>query len=256
MTVNGKDQQIILRLSAEGKILSGEELSRELDISRVALWKRIHKLQERGCPLISSSRGYRFNAAALDGDLWRDAAKREEASPAALVDTLTNTMDEARQPADKGAPEGFLILAGHQEKGRDRQDRPFPSPPGGFYGALLLRPAGPLIAAADLQPLGAWAAALCLGEDYSARWPGDILQAPRIKAGGAKLELRGTLDHLEWGLLGIGIPPAALPPGVDRPLLARRITETIIPWSRDIRLRRRIREEAFPGKTFTKETPL
>ncbi len=56
-------------------------------------------------------------------------------------ETLTSTSDEAASLARAGAPEGTVVIAGEQTRGRGRLGRPWHSPPGsGLYLSIILRP--------------------------------------------------------------------------------------------------------------------
>jgi BirA family biotin operon repressor/biotin-[acetyl-CoA-carboxylase] ligase len=47
-------------LRSEGGVVSGEVLSTELGISRVSVWKHIHKLKDYGYPIHSTPKGYQL----------------------------------------------------------------------------------------------------------------------------------------------------------------------------------------------------
>ncbi|MDR1875591.1 MAG: HTH domain-containing protein, partial [Synergistaceae bacterium] len=56
-----KDEVLSLLERRTGDVVTGEELARELGVSRVAVWKSINALRERGYSIESiSKRGYRF----------------------------------------------------------------------------------------------------------------------------------------------------------------------------------------------------
>ena len=55
--------------------------------------------------------------------------------------TIGSTNDRALELAGTGEPEGALVLAEEQTRGRGRRDRTWDSPPGlGIYASLILRP--------------------------------------------------------------------------------------------------------------------
>ncbi|MBQ4151125.1 MAG: biotin--[Clostridia bacterium] len=54
---------------------------------------------------------------------------------------VTSTNDIAKNLAEDGAPEGTVIIADKQTKGRGRMGRSFLSPEGtGLYMSIILRP--------------------------------------------------------------------------------------------------------------------
>lgn len=133
---------------------------------------------------------------------WRDSIH--------WFDTVTSTNDLARQLGRQGAPEGTVLIAGHQTGGRGRMGRSFHSPEGmGIYLTVILRPACAPDALMHLTCAAAEAA--CNAVELSAgirpgiKWINDLVWEKR-KIGGILTELvltpRGTLDS---AIIGIGI---------------------------------------------------
>ena len=92
----------------------------------------------------------------------------------------TSTNDIAKQLARDGAPEGTVVLAEQQHKGRGRQGRSFASPAGvGIYMSLLLRPQVDLSRLSQLTLLAAVATAEAIAEVSSLsvelKWPNDVM---------------------------------------------------------------------------------
>ena len=51
----------VLMMLMPGAFVSGERMSEALGVTRAAVWKRIHQLQEDGWPIVSGGkRGYRL----------------------------------------------------------------------------------------------------------------------------------------------------------------------------------------------------
>ena len=139
--------------------------------------------------------------------------------------TVQSTNDLASQYAETGAPEGTIVTAEQQTKGRGRLGRIWFSPAGtGIYLSVILRP--------DLPPPGAPGlsvmAALALAETLvpyepglvQIKWPNDVLINGR-KTAGILTELsaeRRTVNHV---VIGVGInvnqQPGMFPPEI-RPL--------------------------------------
>ena len=70
------------------------------------------------------------------------------------LERCASTNDEARDLARKGedaAPDGTLVWAREQTKGRGRRGRDWVSPPGNLHLSLILRPEVPLREAAQLS---------------------------------------------------------------------------------------------------------
>jgi len=114
----------------------------------------------------------------------------------------------ARELAQRGSPEGTLVVAESQTGGRGRLGRSWVSPPGGIWLSLLLRPSQDP-ARAPLQTLLAAVAlreALAAAEGLEAaiKWPNDLLIRGK-KVAGILAEM-GTGDGgLNYLVAGVGI---------------------------------------------------
>ncbi len=123
-------------------------------------------------------------------------------------DVVESTNTEANRLAQEGAPEGTLIVAEAQTKGRGRLGRTWVSPPGsGLYLSIILRPAHP----ADWLPRLTLTAGVAVasairqtGTTPQLKWPNDILIADR-KVGGILTEAVFDRRRIDFALLGIGI---------------------------------------------------
>ena len=115
-----------------------------------------------------------------------------------------STNDIAKQLARDGAPDGTVVLADQQLRGRGRQGRSFASPAGvGIYMSLLLRPQVEISRLPQLTLVAAVATAEAIEEARSTavelKWPNDIMLEKK-KAGGILTE----------SLIQAGLPPAAI----------------------------------------------
>ena len=125
-------------------------------------------------------------------------------------DTIGSTNDEAKRLAAGGAPQGTVVIAGHQTGGRGRMGRSFHSPAGlGLYLSVILRPD---CAPGELMHLTcAVAVAACNAVEQAAdirpgiKWTNDLVFGKK-KLGGILTELsfnpNGTVNH---AVVGIGI---------------------------------------------------
>ncbi len=118
-----------------------------------------------------------------------------------------STMDDARDLARKGAPQGVVVVAEQQGRGRGRFNRTWVSPPGlNLYMTLLLRPLPSQL------PYMNMAAALAVqrtvseasGLPTSIKWPNDIRIGGR-KLSGILIETEFEGARLDHALVGIGI---------------------------------------------------
>jgi len=199
--------------AAPGEYVSGEKLSRELGISRTAVWKRIRRLEESGYRFESVPRlGYKLigypDRLRPEELLPRLAGTRFGAS-VKLYDSLESTQNAAYEALVHGAGEGALIVADAQTSGRGRLGRHWFSPPGkGIYMSFLLQPNVPLARAPQMTLL--LSVAMCrairrsIGADATIKWPNDILIGGR-KVCGILVETILEADAVKAMIAGIGV---------------------------------------------------
>ncbi len=144
---------------------------------------------------------------------------RERIDYCAVIDS-TNV--RARAIADRGAPEGTIVVAETQLKGKGRRGRSWFSPVGeGIYVSVILRPRVPPSEAPQLVLLAAVAAAEALlvhtALPVSVKWPNDILVG-RKKVAGILTEMRLAGDRIDHVVIGMGVnvntPAEGLPPEI------------------------------------------
>ena len=209
------DRQL-LRLLLAGGPVSGEEMSRELNMTRAAVWKRIAHLREMGYDIESAPRkGY-----WLAGDVLKADAVLARLHTRWLGHTLIcepvvdSTFKLMRDLESAGCPDGTVAAAGQQTEGRGRMNRRWASPPDtGLYFNVLLRPNLPTVQAVRLTPaiaVGVCHALRNLGFDAKIKWPNDIVISGR-KVCGMLLEMGGDLERLKFISAGIGILFGYLP---------------------------------------------
>lgn len=218
-------EQIIYFLKQNKDYLSGEEISRSLNISRAGIWKHIQELRNFGYKIEAIPRkGYRLLSCPDKLFPWEVQFKlntRIFGKKVIYHQEVASTMDEAFELGLKGAPEGTIVCAETQTKGRGRMGRNWVSPAGkGLYFSLLLRPRLSCSEAAKLTLLSA--VALCealinIGEiGVQIKWPNDLLVGER-KIAGILTELNAELDRVKFVVVGMGInvnaPVSQLPPG-------------------------------------------
>lgn len=196
--------------------ISGEALSKQLGISRVAIWKHIQKLQSCGYDIRSGPKGYQLVQSPDTPFPWEFPEREVRIH---YYDRLGSTMDMARQLARKGCPDFTVVIAETQNQGRGRMDRVWSSPEGGLYFTMVLRPHVPPV----MSPIVSFGAALilaqtlnhCCGVDARVKWPNDILVQGK-KVSGMLSEMEADSDIVSFINIGIGInmnndPPPDVP---------------------------------------------
>src|SRR3990172_3576194 len=218
----------ILKLLKEnrGDYTSGTEIGKDLDLSRTAVWKHIEGLRKAGYNIEAvPSFGYKLVGSPdilthteIDAGLkTRYIGKNIHAF--SLTDS-TNT--KAFELAMHGAPEGSLVVAESQRKGKGRLGRRWESPKEvNIYTSIILRPRISPSSASQITLLAAVAAARAIEKTTKIlpdiKWPNDLLirgkRVPEIL-----MELDSEADMVNFIVLGIGIDvnmePTSLPPDV------------------------------------------
>ncbi len=208
------DQVLQLLRGAEG-FLSGQAMSRQLGVSRSAIWKIIQSLREEGYEIASvTNRGYRLVSgpdvlsageirAALGDHPWADKL--------VILPEVDSTNTYAKKLAAEGAPHGTVIVADAQTGGRGRLGRSFASPPGvGVYFTALLRPQTRPEQLPHLTAMAAVAAcdaveAVC-GRRPGIKWTNDlILDGKKLAGILTELSVEWESGQTDYVVLGIGI---------------------------------------------------
>ena len=123
-------------------------------------------------------------------------------------DVVETTNIEANRLGREGKPEGTLVVANAQTRGRGRQGRTWISPAGtGLYCSMVLRPA----CVPDRLPVLTLAAGVAgaaaiqqVGLTPELKWPNDVLISGR-KVGGILTEIVFDRKKIDFVILGIGI---------------------------------------------------
>ncbi len=198
--------------SAEG-YLSGEEISRNLNISRAGIWKYMEDFRRQGYQIDAiSRRGYRILSSPdklLPWEIKFNLGTQVIGQDIVYKEMLVSTMDEAVRLGISGAGDGTVICAETQSKGRGRLGRAWVSVPGkGIYASLLLRPKMPLSQVSQLTLVSAVAIAQALKSvsnlEVKIKWPNDILVGGK-KLAGILTELNAEMDHVRFVVVGFGI---------------------------------------------------
>ncbi len=195
----------ILNILKKQGPISGESLAQQLGFSRVALWKHVEALRTMGYDIVGGRGGYTVSDSQDLLYPWEFPGMEQYIH---YYPECGSTMDEAELLVSQGAPEGSLVLAGVQTKGRGRLGRVWESPVGGIYGTLIVRPEYlPLQEFWTMQwrlIISIVRAVREIGVDASIKWPNDLLVGSK-KLTGVIAETRSSGGFVEWGLLGFGI---------------------------------------------------
>ncbi|MCK4864672.1 MAG: bifunctional biotin--[acetyl-CoA-carboxylase] ligase/biotin operon repressor BirA [Gammaproteobacteria bacterium] len=208
--------QSLLQILADGKYHSGTDLGVRFGVSRAAIGKTIHKIEQNyGLSLFAvRGKGYRLQQALelLDENVIRQKLMEqtsEQLNQFEIFFDIDSTNRYLNNKSIEGASSGYLVLAEQQTKGIGRRGREWMSPFGSnLYLSLLWRfPYG----AAQLGCLSLFIAVAIVRalqkagvKDAGVKWPNDIYWKNK-KLAGILLEMRGELSGPSAVVIGIGL---------------------------------------------------
>ncbi|WP_418433753.1 biotin--[acetyl-CoA-carboxylase] ligase [Anaerotignum lactatifermentans] len=216
--------RILELLRRQEGFLSGEDIGRELSITRAAVWKGIKKLREEGYEIEAvTNRGYRLtNPETMYNkrELEQGLKTKTMGQTIYFYEETDTTNNRARELALEGAPEGTLVVAEKQTAGRGRRGKVWESPLGtGIWMSLVLRPQIMPAEASVLTLLCGLATAEAIeaetGLSADIKWPNDILINGK-KAVGILTEMDCEMSEVHFVIPGIGINvnTASFPPEI------------------------------------------
>ena len=205
--------QIIEFLKRTENYFSGEELSQQLKISRAGIWKNIEELRKEGYHIEAVPHlGYRLIATPdklIPREIQHGLKAKVFGRRIVYHETIASTMDEAFRLGLEGAPEGTVVVAEQQTKGKGRLGRKWISPKGkGIYMSIIVRP--------NLSPMDTTKLTLMSAEgvcqavnQYAGgkakiKWPNDVLVNSH-KLAGILTELSAEMDRVRFIVIGVGI---------------------------------------------------
>ncbi len=208
-----KEAILGLLLKEKGRYLSGEEISDKLGVTRTSVWKHIKSLKKEGYVFESKPRlGYRLleRPDIISPEEIRLGLTTNFMGRNLFVyQEVSSTNEEAKKLAEKGEPEGTVVLAEVQKGGKGRMGRRWES----HYGlslcfSLILRPEYEPLYASQITFVGAVAVCSAIREytglPVSIKWPNDILLKGK-KVCGILTELSAEVEKINYIVMGIGI---------------------------------------------------
>lgn len=204
-----KEKVLKILLEADD-FVSGQKLCEELQVSRTAVWKAIRRLQEDGYRIEAvTNKGYRLTHSSEADVLGQVELERAleplswAGHPVIFKAQTGSTNEDIFALSEQEYPQGTLVAAAAQTRGKGRRGRTWISPENGnIYMSLLLKPGN------DLQPVQApmttLVAALAV---YNAlleldlpetlrigiKWPNDVVVS---KEGGEFKKICGILTEM------------------------------------------------------------
>jgi BirA family biotin operon repressor/biotin-[acetyl-CoA-carboxylase] ligase len=205
-------RQLILQL-ADGQLYSGEALAAQAGISRAAIAKHIHQLQQYGLDIYSiKGKGYRLASALQLLDAQQIKLHQQAGMPDILLQHVTDsTNSQLMKKLQDGQPlqKGSVLVAEAQTAGRGRRGNPWFSPFGSnLYFSMYWQLEQGIQAAMGLSLVIGVAVAEVLESQYrlpvKLKWPNDIYLQQK-KLAGILIELAGQ-SHAQCDVvIGLGL---------------------------------------------------
>lgn len=207
-----KDSVLEFLENNKGTALSGEEIAKNIGVSRNSVWKAIKVLKESG---------YRIDAVTNKG--YTLVTNNDILSPQSIekylddkynvlvYPTVDSTNNEAKKLAAKGSAEGTVVVSEEQTAGKGRLGRRFESPKKtGIYMSILLRPKFSAEESLFITTSAAVAVAKSIekvsGKETKIKWVNDIyIDEKKICGILTEASINFESGGLEYAVVGIGI---------------------------------------------------
>lgn len=200
----------------KGIYFSGEEIAKELSVSRAAVWKAVNALRKEGYSIDAvTNKGYCLSEKT-DILSPQGIQKYLHSGSIPMDITVLSTIDSTnvwiKEKAAQGFKEGCTVISNEQTHGRGRYERTFFSPSEtGIYMSLLLRPQN-CSSAQAVKLTAMTAVAICeaieevSNKEAQIKWVNDIYVNNK-KVCGILTEASFNLESglLEYAVIGIGI---------------------------------------------------
>ncbi len=206
------DKIITLLKSHQSEFLSGEKLSKSLNLSRAAVWKNMKKLQSLGYKIESKPKtGYKLQLGTtlllpweISDGLQTDIIGRK----IYYFDTIDSTQNFALKLSQKPHENGSVVIAERQTKGRGRLNRKWVSPKGGIWLSILLRPNFELSQTSLFPMITSLALAIAIEKTLKIKpelkWPNDLTVKGK-KVAGILIDVAIESNKIDYLVIGVGI---------------------------------------------------
>lgn len=205
----------VLSYLSDKKFVSGREISNQLRLSRVAVWKQIQKLKELGYFISTDNKkGYRIVSSPdilLPYEIHRNLHTKFIGKQIFYYNKVTSTNSMAKETI-KGKKdyfqEGAVIVADIQTAGRGRLGRNWYSPSGGIWLTIVLFPNLEPVYISRITLMTAVVLVQSIKELYDIpvkiKWPNDIIVKGK-KLCGILTEMAAESDCINYVVAGIGV---------------------------------------------------
>ena len=196
----------------KGDYVHIDDLVLELEIPKTSIEKHVESLINEGYTIESSpDNQFRLNedlTLILPHKLKNELNTNYIGKEIHYFRKVDSTNEVAKKLAQEGAPEGTVVIAESQSRGRGRRGKKWVSPLGGAWMSIVLRPDTLPINAPQLTFTAGVAAAKTIKDEYGLdvgiKWPNDILIENK-KVCGILTEISTEMNTIDYIVVGIGI---------------------------------------------------
>ena len=211
--VRNKDSILKVLMDNFGESVPGKVLAELSGISRSGVWKHIASLRKEGFNIKAGIKsGYMLNSIPdrLLPKLIHQNLKTERVGKRIeYYESIDSTNAAAKGLALKGAPEGTVVVAEHQTKGKGRLKRSWLSLPGeNILFSVIFYPQISTDRVFRLTMLASIAAVKAVRRickvDAKIKWPNDLYVNEK-KVCGVLTEFSADFDSVHYTVVGIGL---------------------------------------------------
>ena len=193
--------------------VSGQDLSERFGVSRTAVWKAIHQLEEEGYKIEAvPKRGYHMVETpdvVCREEILSLLTTRWAGRNLVYMETVDSTNNLAKKLAEEGAPEGTLVVADEQSGGKGRRGRSWCTPKGSSIAmSMVLRPGIRPELASMVTLIMGLSVAKAIKELYPVeagiKWPNDVVVNGK-KICGILTEMSAEMMGIHYLVIGTGI---------------------------------------------------
>lgn len=200
-------------LNAEDGFVSGNDLAKQLGLSRVSIWSRMEQLRSQGFEFEAVTRkGYRITKKPESLNPWLTTAYLDtelQIPELVFLSSIDSTNDHATRLLANDYEAPFFVISNEQTMGRGRMGRQWHSPPScNLYLSFASRPN---VQPDRMQLFTLWMG-VCVARhlrerlelNIGVKWPNDLYFDGK-KLGGMLTEARVDADNLRELIFGIGL---------------------------------------------------
>lgn len=205
----------LFKLNTE-EYISGEQLCRQLGVSRTAIWKQVENLRQMGYIIEArSNAGYRLVSipdCLYPEEILFELKTNLIGKELVHFNSIESTNNYAKDWARNGAAEGAVVVAEEQRTGKGRMGRGWFSPRSkGLWFSVILRPLTSPVDVSQITMVAVVAVAEAIkkmtGLALGIKWPNDLLAVggSKRKLCGILSEMDADMDRVKHVVVGIGV---------------------------------------------------